>query len=52
MLGMMKQGKLDVTLPLEEMRRKGFESCAIVLQQNTAAGTPGPILGATVIEDL
>ena len=52
MLGMMKQGKLDVTLPLEEMRRRGFESCAIVLQQNTAAGTPGPILGAAVIEDL
>lgn len=52
MLGMMKQGKLDVTLPLEEMKRKGFESCAIVLQQNTAAGTPGPILGAAVIEDL
>ncbi|MEP0943282.1 MAG: DUF1223 domain-containing protein [Rhizobiaceae bacterium] len=52
MLGMMKQGKLDVTLPLEEMKRKGFESCAIVLQQNTAGGTPGPILGAAVIEDL
>lgn len=52
MLGMMKQGKLDVTLPLEEMRRRGFESCAIVLQQNTAIGTPGPILGAAVIDEL
>ena len=52
MLGMMKQGKLDVTLPLEEMRRRGFESCAIVLQQNTDIGTPGPILGAAVIEEL
>lgn len=52
MLGMMKQGKLDVTLPLEEMRRRGFESCAIVLQQNTSWGTPGPIIGAAVIEDL
>ena len=52
MLGMMKQGKLDVTLPLEEMKRRGFESCAIVLQQNTAFGTPGPILGAAVIDNL
>ena len=52
MLGMMKQGKVDVTLPLEEMKRKGFEACAIVLQQNTAAGTPGPILGATLIDNL
>ena len=52
MLGMMKQGKLDVTLPLEEMKRKGFEACAIVLQQNTAFGTPGPILGATLIGNL
>ena len=52
MLGMMKQGKLDVTLPLDEMKRKGFDSCAIILQQSTAQGTPGPILGATVIDNL
>lgn len=52
MMGMMKDGKLDVTLPLAEMKRKGFESCAILLQQNTSAGTPGAILGATVINDL
>ena len=52
MLSMMKQGKLEVTLPLEEMKRKGYESCAIVLQQNTAFGTPGPILGAAVIDEL
>lgn len=52
MMGMMKQGKLDVTLPLEEMKRHGFESCAIVLQQNTAFGTPGPIVGAALIDNL
>ena len=52
MLGMMKQGKMDVTLPLEEMKRRGYESCAIVLQQNTNFGTPGPIIGAAIIEDL
>lgn len=52
MLAMMKQGKLDVTLPVEEMRRKGFEACAILLQKSTSAGTPGPILGAALINDL
>ena len=52
MVGMMKQGKLDITLPLEEMKRQGAESCAIVLQKNTKFGTPGPILGATLIDNL
>ncbi len=52
MVGMMKNGKLDVTLPLKEMRRKGHESCAIILQKATSAGTPGAILGATVVNDL
>ena len=52
MHGMMKQGKLDVTLPLEEMQRRGFEACAMVLQKNTDIGTPGPIIGATLIDNL
>ena len=52
MLGMMKQGKMDVSLPLSELKRQGFEACAIVLQQNTESGTPGPILGAALIDDL
>ncbi len=52
MMGMMKEGKLDITLPIEEMRRKGYDACAVVLQQTTAFGTPGAILGATVIGDL
>ncbi|NKB52285.1 MAG: DUF1223 domain-containing protein [Rhizobiaceae bacterium] len=52
MLGMMKQGKIDVTLPLEEMKRRGFEACAIILQQTTAIGTPGSILGAALIDNL
>lgn len=50
MLGMMKDGQLDITLPIEEMKRKGFESCAILLQKTKPQGTPGAILGATVIE--
>ena len=52
MMGMMKEGKLDITLPLEEMGRKGFDACALVLQQTTKLGTPGPILGATIIDNL
>lgn len=52
MLGMMKLGKMDVSLPLSELKRQGFEACAIVLQQNTEYGTPGPILGAALIDDL
>ena len=52
MLGMMKDGKLDVTLPLKELRRKGNESCAIILQQATSRGTPGAIIGATVVNNL
>ncbi len=49
MLGMMKDGKLDITLPMEELRRKGNESCAIILQRATSDGTPGAIIGATVV---
>lgn len=52
MLGMMKDGQLDITLPIEEMKRKGFESCAILLQKTQPQGTPGAILGATVIDNL
>ncbi|MEE9376397.1 MAG: DUF1223 domain-containing protein [Rhizobiaceae bacterium] len=52
MMGMMKEGKLNVTLPLKEMRRMGYDSCAIILQKSTSAGTPGAILGATVVGNL
>ena len=51
MTGMMKDGKIDVTLPLDEMRRKGFDSCAVILQEMTKQGTPGAIVGAAVIAD-
>ena len=52
MLGMTKGGKVSVTLPLDEMKRKGFDACAVLLQETTAQGTPGAIVGATVIDDL
>ena len=48
MLGMMKAGSVDVTLPLAEMKKKGHDACAILLQRTTRSGTPGPIIGAAV----
>jgi len=51
-LGMAKDGKIDVTLPLNELKRKGSAACAVILQQVTKSGTPGPILGATIIDEL
>ena len=50
MLGMMKDGSVDVTLPLAEMKKKGHDACAILLQRTTKSGTPGPIIGAAVID--
>ena len=52
MLGMMKNGSIDVTLPLDEMKRKGHEACAVILQKTTRAGTPGAIIGASLVGDL
>lgn len=52
MVGMASNGKIDVTLPLKTMKQKGHESCALILQETTASGQPGAIIGATVINDL
>lgn len=52
MLGMVENGALDITLPLDELKRKGADSCALLLQETTAHGTPGPIVGATVVSGL
>ena len=52
MLGMAEGGKLDVSLPLAEMKRKGHDACAIILQQSSSNGFPGPIIGASVVNYL
>ena len=52
MLGMAKGGTIDVTLPMKELKRKGHDACALILQQSTASGMPGPIIGATIIDNL
>lgn len=51
-LGMMKGGKLDVSMPMSELKSFDAEACAIILQKTTKNGTPGAIIGATVINDL
>ncbi len=52
MLGMMKDGSVDVTLPMPELKKKGHDALAILLQQTTNVGTPGPIVGAVVVDDV
>jgi hypothetical protein len=52
LVGMMEPEGLNMMLPLSEISRKGYDSCALILQQTTKYGTPGPIIGAVVIRDL
>ncbi len=52
MLGMLKAGSISVDLPLSEVKRAGYDSCAILLQETGSSGTPGAIIGATVVDDL
>jgi len=52
MVGMMKGNGIQMSLPLSEMKRKGTQSCALILQKTTKQGTPGPIIGAAIIRDL
>lgn len=51
-LGMASNGAIDVTLPKDVMRMKGYDSCAILLQTSSEDGLPGAIIGASVINDL
>ena len=50
-LGMVKASGLEMVFPLAEMKRRGFDGCALILQKNDAAGNPSAIIGATVISD-
>lgn len=51
-LGMVKADGLDMEFPIAEMRRQGFDSCALILQGEDESGNPKPIVGAVVITDL
>lgn len=52
MLGMMKDGGLDVSLPLAELSREDGEGGALLLQETTGEGTPGAIIGAAFMPTL
>ncbi len=52
MLGMLKAGAISVDLPLSEIKRAGYDSCAILLQETNADGSPGAIIGASVVDNL
>ncbi len=41
----------QMNYPVTEIKRDGYESCAIILQTHDKNGNPGPILGAAVISD-
>lgn len=51
-LGMIKANGLSMEFPLAEMKRRGFDGCALVLQKSDKSGNPREIIGATVITDL
>lgn len=52
MLGMASSKGMKVSFSLAEMRKKDYENCAFVLQQNGPDGLPGPILGATAVSGI
>ncbi len=51
-LGMVGEDGLNVDYPVVEMKKLGFDGCALLLQKNNEAGDPGAILGAAVIAGL
>ena len=52
MIGMVGDKPLVAEFRLEDMGRRGYDSCALILQKKTAEGAPGPIVSALVIGDL
>lgn len=52
MIGMAGDKPLVAEFRLNDMGRRGYDACAIILQKKTAEGTPGPIVSALVIGDL
>ena len=52
MIGMVKDQDLQTEFELADMGRRGYDSCALILQKTTKYGTPGPIVGAAFIRDI
>ena len=52
MLGMTEGGKLSIDLDRDMMNARGHDGYVFMLQSKTDRGTPGPILGAAMIDDI
>ncbi len=52
MIGMVGRKGLQLDFLATDMRHKGYDGCALLLQTNGPEGLPGPIIGASVITDL
>ena len=52
MIGMVKDRALQTEFQLADMQRRGYDSCALILQKTTNLGTPGPIVGAAFIRGI
>ena len=51
-LGIVKADGFDMEYPVAEIKKLGFDGCALILQKMDANGNPSAIIGATVITDL
>ena len=51
-LGMVQSTGLTMEFPIAEMKRSGYDGCALILQKEDQSGNPSAIVGATVITDL
>ena len=52
MIGMVKNTGLEMDLPAGEMKRSGYDSCALIVQATDSSGNPGPIVGAVILAGL
>jgi hypothetical protein len=52
MIGAMQDRDLMTEFRIADMGNRGFKSCALILQRQTAHGTPGPIVGAVYLTGL
>jgi len=48
-LGMVKANGLQTEFPITEMKKRGYDGCALILQKTDDDGNPSVIVGATVI---
>ncbi len=51
-LGMIKASGFQTEFPMVEMKKRGFDGSALILQKNDSQGNPSAIIGATVITGL